>query len=176
MMSQLAAGVRYLHVEKGILHRDIKPGNVLVSPGPILKLCDFGLAKILSSDSQAMTNTIGVGSPPFMAPEVKKGGSYGREADIFSLGTPSPVFFEPKRPNSPFCRLSSSIGSIWIFSNPRLLTFISIIYLDRHYLPLHCAPRHGAHFVYSWRQVCAYNDLQLAVVGVFCEVHPFPLP
>ena len=89
MLAQLAAAVEYIH-DKKILHRDIKPSNVLVKAN-VLKLGDFGLAKTLDNAlSQANTS---VGTSAFIAPEVLLGESYGRAADIFSLGSRQPLKF-----------------------------------------------------------------------------------
>jgi NIMA (never in mitosis gene a)-related kinase len=83
MMRQLASALSYLHDTMRVLHRDIKAANVLVQPGPIIKLSDFGLAKDLSSSSHAHSY---VGTPYYMSPEVKEYLPYGRASDIFSLG------------------------------------------------------------------------------------------
>jgi serine/threonine protein kinase len=80
MCRQLASALNYVH-SIPIIHRDVHPGNVLVQPGPTLKLSDFGLAKDVTYNSVRSV----VGVPDFMAPEVI-GESYGPPADIFSLG------------------------------------------------------------------------------------------
>jgi len=73
----------YLHILKfSIVHRDLKPTNVLVSKEGVLKLIDFGLSKVLSTD---MTATI-CGSPLYMAPEILYKQDYDSNADIWSLG------------------------------------------------------------------------------------------
>ena len=83
VMRQLASAVGYLH-DKGILHRDIKPQNVLLDKDGSLKLSDFGLAKDLSASSKAYSL---VGSPYYIAPELIQLEPYGRPTDVFSLGT-----------------------------------------------------------------------------------------
>lgn len=86
MMRQLCSALAYLH-ERRVIHRDIKPSNVLVDTRgnePVLKLTDFGLARELDINSMAVTV---VGTQLFMAPEVWNGRDYGREVDIYSLGT-----------------------------------------------------------------------------------------
>lgn len=73
----------YLHILKfSIVHRDLKPTNVLVSKEGTLKLIDFGLSKVLSTD---MTATM-CGSPLYMAPEILYKQDYDSNADIWSLG------------------------------------------------------------------------------------------
>lgn len=69
--------------QKGILHRDIKPENVFVSRDGVFKLGDFGVARPFNHTTYA---TKGVGTPPYMAPEIARGGKYNKQADIYSLG------------------------------------------------------------------------------------------
>lgn len=69
--------------KKGILHRDIKPENVFVSRDGIFKLGDFGVARSLDHTTYA---TKGVGTAPYMAPEIANGNEYNKQADIYSLG------------------------------------------------------------------------------------------
>lgn len=68
--------------EKNIVHRDIKPGNIMISRFGDYKLGDFGQAKIMDHTTKATTT----GTPDFWAPEVKNYEKYGKEADIYSLG------------------------------------------------------------------------------------------
>lgn len=83
MMGQLLSALKYLHEEAELLHRDLKPQNILVQPGPLLKLTDFGLSRDLSASSVAHTMA---GTAQFIAPEVNNFEPYGTPADIFSLG------------------------------------------------------------------------------------------
>jgi len=85
LMVQVTEAVKFLHEAKKTMHRDIKPGNVLISgtqDRPIAKICDFGTAKSIETVTFASSY---VGTPAFLAPEV---GSdlYSAKADIFSLG------------------------------------------------------------------------------------------
>ena len=68
--------------EKNIIHRDIKPDNILVSEDGVYKLGDFGVARELDHTTAASLK----GTPTFMAPEVEARKEYGRDADIYSLG------------------------------------------------------------------------------------------
>ena len=78
---QMLWGLAYLHHEK-ILHRDIKPGNVLLHSSGCVKLCDFGMA---SMSDQSLHTTI-VGTSRYMAPERLRARPYGRPSDVWSLG------------------------------------------------------------------------------------------
>src|SRR5512134_285915 len=73
----------------GVIHRDLKPENVLVKEGeaPAVKLADFGIARILSSDERMTMTGALVGSPHHMAPEIVEGKDADARSDLFSLGT-----------------------------------------------------------------------------------------
>jgi hypothetical protein len=89
-MRQIAEGLKYL-LSKNIMHRDLKPQNILVFHGDIVKLADFGLAKNFHDEQKFKTLC---GSPIYMAPEIlipnvssdKKQRSYTIKADLWSLG------------------------------------------------------------------------------------------
>jgi hypothetical protein len=70
---------------KGIIHRDVKPGNVMCPPGARAKLADFGIAS-LKGDPKITTTGMIMGSPSFMAPEQATGGATGPATDLWSLG------------------------------------------------------------------------------------------
>ena len=83
---ELASALAHAHAA-GVVHRDLKPDNVMVREDGVLKLMDFGIAKILDRDDKMTVTGALVGSPAHMAPEIIEGHESGPASDIFSLGT-----------------------------------------------------------------------------------------
>lgn len=94
---ELASALAHAH-DAGILHRDLKPENVMVREDGVLKLMDFGIAKMLDRDEKMTMTGALVGSPAHMAPEIIEGEEAGAEADVFSLGTMLYLFSTGKLP------------------------------------------------------------------------------
>jgi serine/threonine-protein kinase len=117
----LARALAHAH-GAGVLHRDLKPENVMVRSDGVLKLMDFGIAKILDRDDQmTMTGTL-VGSPAHMAPEIIEGSAAGAEADIFSLGTMLYLFVTGQLPfNAPNATATLKRILDGTFADPRQL-------------------------------------------------------
>jgi tRNA A-37 threonylcarbamoyl transferase component Bud32 len=80
---QVASGLAYAHA-RGIVHRDVKPANLFVTSERVVKLMDFGVAKIVA-EVRRKGSLIG-GTPDYMAPEQAMGGAIDGRADLYALG------------------------------------------------------------------------------------------
>ncbi len=81
---QVAQGLAYAH-EHGIVHRDVKPSNVMVVRDGHVKITDFGIARMASASVRTQTGMV-LGSPKYMSPEQVMGKATDQRSDIFSLG------------------------------------------------------------------------------------------
>jgi serine/threonine protein kinase len=86
---QIAEALNHAH-QRNIIHRDIKPHNILVTPDGQLKVTDFGIARAISASSFTQAGIV-VGSVQYSSPEQVKGGLVGPQSDLYSLGC---VFYE----------------------------------------------------------------------------------
>ena len=93
----LARGLAAAH-RRGVIHCDIKPGNVMVSEDGVAKLVDFGLARVLHDGADAAVGPM-VGTPEYMAPEVWQGHAPTRRSDVYALGA---VVYELTHGAAPF--------------------------------------------------------------------------
>jgi tRNA A-37 threonylcarbamoyl transferase component Bud32 len=93
---KVASGLAFCH-ESGVVHRDVKPANILLSEEGEVKLTDFGIAK--AQDASITVTGTTLGSPAYMAPEQLRSMEVDRRADIFSLGV---VLYEMLSGKKPF--------------------------------------------------------------------------
>lgn len=85
ILEQVGSALSYAH-QRNIIHRDIKPGNILLGPGNWVLLTDFGLVKILETPADLTPSGMSLGTPAYMAPEQVAGDRVDQRADIYSLG------------------------------------------------------------------------------------------
>jgi len=120
--TQCAAALAAAH-EKHLVHLDVKPGNIMLTPAGQVKVCDFGVARRLSADTGGDTTCTSkadwtfAGTPAYMAPEVILSHQFDERADLFSLGT---VFYEMLTARNPFTAdtpVATTARVVWSLPN-----------------------------------------------------------
>jgi serine/threonine protein kinase len=84
IVTQACRGLDYAH-RNGVVHRDVKPGNLLVSETDVVKLADFGIARATDQSSITQVGSV-LGTAAYLAPEQARGDEAGPAADLYSLG------------------------------------------------------------------------------------------
>jgi eukaryotic-like serine/threonine-protein kinase len=84
IVTQACRGLDYAH-RNGVVHRDVKPGNLLVSDSDVVKLADFGIARATDQSSITQVGSV-LGTAAYLAPEQARGEEAGPRADLYSLG------------------------------------------------------------------------------------------
>ena len=99
LMLAVCAGLQHAH-DRDVLHRDVKPDNLLFSDSSVLKITDFGIAKMIGTAGSSLTMDGSViGTPAYIAPEQALGLPLGPSADVYGAGT---VFYELLSGRLPF--------------------------------------------------------------------------
>ena len=84
VVAQACQGLEYAH-RNGVVHRDVKPGNLLVSDSGVVKLADFGIARATDQSSITQVGSV-LGTAAYLSPEQARGDEAGPQADLYSLG------------------------------------------------------------------------------------------
>jgi eukaryotic-like serine/threonine-protein kinase len=87
IVTQACRGLDYAH-RNGVVHRDVKPGNLLVSDSEVVKLADFGIARATDQSSITQAGSV-LGTAAYLSPEQARGDEAGPQADLYSLGVVS---------------------------------------------------------------------------------------
>ena len=109
---QVAEALDYAHFQ-GVVHRDVKPGNVLLTPGDLAKLSDFGLS-LVTGDQRDQSWTIR-GTPSYMSPEQAQGRSLDHRTDLYSVGV---MVYECATGDVPFVGDKMSVINQHIHAKP----------------------------------------------------------
>jgi predicted Ser/Thr protein kinase len=84
-LREIAQGLLFAH-GRGVVHRDVKPGNIRILPDGQVRIMDFGIAKLLQSERQLTQTGFSVGTTGYLAPEQLRGEEIDHRVDIFSFG------------------------------------------------------------------------------------------
>lgn len=96
--SQICSALEYAH-GLDVVHRDIKPANIMITTQDVVKITDFGIAKILRTEDVTRSSSMIMGTPLYMAPEQIEGGTVDGRCDIYALGI---MLYEVTKGQPPF--------------------------------------------------------------------------
>jgi len=115
LIGQIGEALDYAH-EHGVIHRDVKPSNVLLDKGNWALLTDFGVARMVEATQQLTGTGAGVGTPAYMSPEQGQGKKVDRRSDVYSLGV---VLYEMLTGKVPF-EAETPLAVVWKHVNEPL--------------------------------------------------------
>ncbi|KAK3284946.1 hypothetical protein CYMTET_7427, partial [Cymbomonas tetramitiformis] len=108
MLLQTARGMQFLHsLTPPLVHRDLKPGNLLVTNNYDIKVCDFGIS--MSKTKTVASATASVGTPQYAAPEIMMNNTYTEKIDVWSFGM---ILWEVVAAQRPFAHFSNVLQVI----------------------------------------------------------------
>jgi serine/threonine-protein kinase len=111
---QVADALQHAH-ERGIVHRDVKPGNLLLHPDGRVMLADFGIARSLTDGAEVSANDLAIGTPHYIAPEQALGDQVDGRADVYSLGA---VLYELLSGRPPYVAESATRVLVQVLDGP----------------------------------------------------------
>jgi len=124
LMAQLLQALDFAH-ERGVVHRDIKPANLIMTKDGTLKVADFGIARIDTSNLTTMGMVMG--TPSYMSPEQCQGQTVDRRSDLFSAAV---VLYELLTGTKPFAGALETIGYKICHENPQPPSTVSKLQLS----------------------------------------------
>ncbi|MDP7420344.1 MAG: protein kinase, partial [bacterium] len=115
VIEQILEALKFIH-DYGIVHRDVKPSNVMITTGGSVKLTDFGVAREVQSTRKDITRAGEIiGTPEYMSPEQASGGKVDDRSDVFSVGT---ILYEMLSGHSPFAAPTSLASLYKVIKTP----------------------------------------------------------
>ncbi|GAA2724045.1 protein kinase domain-containing protein [Actinocorallia aurantiaca] len=108
--AQIASVLHEVH-RRDVVHRDVKPANLMLTPGGVVKVLDFGVASLLGSGDNPRLTQVGmtVGTPPYMSPEQSLANAVGPASDVYALAC---VLYEALTGDPPFTE-TSALSHLW---------------------------------------------------------------